>query len=177
MESKRYYAGKKYYASTRRQLRWAAATVLLALPRAAVAQSAANPQLQRVIDAIRPNTLLRIETAGIHTGPLLGKSADSVLLGENDGPQQLAIADIRTIAESHRHTRQGAIVGAIFGGVAFGALGLLSGGAICKTSDCNTTHLGGLAAGGLLGLIFGSVGGAAAGFMQRGWRFLYPASA
>jgi hypothetical protein len=150
--------------------------LLLALPRTGAAQDAANPELRRVIDVIRPNTLLRIETSGIHTGPLLGKSADSVLLGESDGPKRHAIADIRTVAESQHHVRRGAILGGIFGAIGLGALGLIAGGGVCNTSDCNSTHLGGLAAGGLIGLIGGSVGGAAAGFMQRGWQFLYPPS-
>jgi hypothetical protein len=178
MRSKGYHAGgKTYFGSSRRRLHLAAAMVLLALPRAGAAQDAASPELSRAVDAIRPNTLLRIETTGIHTGPLLSKSADSVLLGESGGPKQLAIADIRTIAESRRHVRQGAIVGGIIGGIGFGALGLLSGGAVCDSdAPCKTTHLGGLVAGGLLGLIAGSVGGAAAGFMQHGWRFLYQRS-
>ena len=177
MASKGHYAGgKTYYASPRRHLQLGVAMLLLALPRAGVAQDAVNPDLRRAIDAIPPNTLLRIETTGIHTGPLLSKSADTVLLGESDGPKRLAIADIRTVAESRRNVKRGAIVGGIIGGIGFGAIGLLSGGAICKTSDCKTTHLGGLVAGGLLGLIGGSLGGAAAGFMQHGWRFLYPPS-
>ena len=179
MESEGHYAGgKTYYASGRRHLQLGAAMLLLALPRTGAAQDAANPELRRVIDAVRPNTLLRIETTGIHTGPLLGKSADSVLLGESGAPTQLAIVDIRTVAESRRHVRQGAIVGGVIGGIGFGAVGLISGGAVCKTNnDCKTTHLGGLVAGGLFGLIGGSLGGAAAGYMQRGWRFLYPPSA
>lgn len=177
MDSKGHYAGgKAYYASPRRHLQLGAAMLLLALPRAGAAQDAANPDLRRAIDAIRPNTLVRIETTGIHIGPLLSKSADSVLLGKSDGPKRLAIVDIRTVAESRRNVKRGAIVGGIIGGIGFGAIGLLSGGAICKTSDCKTTHLGGLVAGGLLGLIGGSLGGAAAGFMQHGWRFLYPPS-
>jgi hypothetical protein len=178
MEPERHHAdGKTCYESTRRHLHLVAAMMLLALPRASAAQDAANPELRRAIDAIRPNTLLRIETTGIHTGPLVSKSADSVLLRESDGPKQLAIMDIRTVAESRRNVRQSAIVGGIIGGIGFGAIGLLSGGAICKTGDnCKTTHLGGLVAGGLLGLIGGSLGGAAAGFMQHGWRFLYPPS-
>ena len=178
MEPKGHYAdGKTYYASRRRYVQLGAAMLLLALPRAGAAQDAANPELRRVIDAIQPNTLLRIETTGIHTGPLVSKSADSVILGESDGPKRLALVDIRTVAESRRHVRHSAIVGGIAGGIGFGAIGLISGGAVCgSNSDCKTSHLGGLAAGGLLGLIGGSLGGAAVGFMQRGWRFLYPPS-
>src|ERR1700716_2618863 len=89
--------------------------LLLALPRAGVAQDAANPELKRVIDAIHPNTLVRIETSGIHTGPLLSRSADSVILRESDGPKQLAIMDIRTIAESQHNVRHSAIVGGVIG--------------------------------------------------------------
>jgi hypothetical protein len=169
--------GKGYYASPRRHLQLGAAMLLLALPSAGAAQDAANPDLRRAIDAVRPNTLLRIETTGIHTGRLLSKSPDSLLLGGSDGPKQLAIVDIRTVAESRRNVRRGAVVGGIIGGIGFGAIGLLSGGAICKTGDdCKTTRLGGLAAGGLAGLIGGSLGGAAAGYMQHGWRLLYPPS-
>ena len=153
--------------------------LVLAVPRASAAQEAANPELQRALDAIRPNTLLRIETTGIHTGPFVSKSADSVLLRESDGSKQLAIVDIRTVAESRHNVKQGALVGGMIGGIGFGVIGLLAGGAVCKTGDnnCKTTHLGGLVAGGVLGLIGGSLGGAAAGFMQQGWRFLYPPSA
>jgi hypothetical protein len=178
MDSKGHCAGGKAYSgSPRRHLQLGAVMLLLALPRAGAAQDATNPDLRRAIDAIRPNTLLRIETTGVHTGRLLSKSADSLLLGESGGSKQLAIVDIRTVAESRRNVRRGAIVGGIIGAIGFGAIGLLSGGAICKTeNDCKTTPLGGLAAGGLLGLIGGSLGGAAAGYMQHGWRFLYPPS-
>jgi hypothetical protein len=163
---------------TLRNLHLVAAMLVLALPRASAAQDVANPDLRRALDAIRPNTLLRIETTGIHTGPFISKSADSVLLRESGGPKQLAIVDIRTVAESRHNVRQGAVVGGMIGGIGFGVIGLLAGGAVCKTdNNCKTTHLGGLVAGGLLGLIGGSLGGAAAGFMQNGWRFLYPPSA
>jgi hypothetical protein len=165
-------------SSLGRRLQLGVVILLLALPRAGAAQDGANPELRRVIDAIRPNTLLRIEATGIHTGPLLSRSADSLRLGESEGPKQLAIVDIRTIAESQHNVRHSAIVGGIIGGIGFGAIGLLSGGAVCKTgSDCKTTHLGGLFAGSLLGILGGSLGGAAAGFIQHGWRFLYPPSA
>jgi hypothetical protein len=179
MTAKGYSAGgKTHCASLGRHVQLGVAMLLLALPRSGAAQDAANPELRRVIDAIRPNTLLRIETSGIHTGPFLSKSADSVVLRESDGPKRLAIVDIRSVAESQHNVRRSAIVGGIIGGIGFGALGLLSGGAVCKTgSDCQTTHLGGLAAGGLLGILGGSLGGAAAGFIQHGWRFLYPPSA
>jgi hypothetical protein len=87
---------------------------------------------------------------------------------------RLGIADIRSIAQSQRHVRHDAIMGGIFGSVGFGAIGLITGGAVCGNSDCQTSHLGGLVAGGVLGLIGGSIGGAAIGLTQRGWRFLYP---
>jgi hypothetical protein len=119
---------------------------------------------------------LRIETSGIHTGTLLSKSADSLLLRESAGPIQLGIVDIRSIAESQRHVRRAAIIGGIIGGVGFGAIGFITRGAVCSgnNSDCKSTRLGGFAAGGVLGLIGGTIGGAAVGLTQRGWRFLYP---
>lgn len=160
-----------------RRLQLVVAILLLALPRAGVAQDAANPELKRVIEAIHPNTLVRIETSGIHTGPFVSRSADSVVLRESDGPKQLAIVDIRTIAESQHNVKHSAIVGGVIGAVGFGALGFLSRGAVCSDgSDCKTTRLGGLFAGGLIGVLGGTVGGAAAGFVQHGWRFLYPPS-
>jgi hypothetical protein len=66
--------------------------------------------------------------------------------------------------------RHCAIIGGIIGGLGFGAIGLISGGAVCgsSNSDCKTTHLGGLAAGGVLGLIGGTIGGVAVGLTQRG---------
>ena len=151
------------------------AVILLLSPlRVARGQNAVNPELRRVVEAIQPNTLLRIETTGIHTGTVLSKSPDSLLLRENAGPIQLGIVDMHSIAESQRHVRRDAIIGGIIGGVGFGAIGLISGGAVCGSSDCQTTHLGGLAAGGILGIIGGTIGGAAVGATQHGWRFLYP---
>jgi hypothetical protein len=151
-----------------------AAILLLFLARVGAAQNAATSELRQVIGTIRPNTLLRIETTGVHTGRLASTSSDSLVLREDAGPTQLGIVDIRSIAESQRHIRHDAIMGGIFGGVGFGAIGLITGGAVCGNSDCQTSHLGGLVAGGVLGLIGGSIGGAAIGLTQRGWRFLYP---
>jgi hypothetical protein len=162
---------------TRNQFCTFAVMLVLSLPPLAGAQTPASPELRRVVNAIRPNTLLRIETTGIHTGALLGKSADSLLLQESAGSIQLGIVDIRSIAESQRHVRRAAIIGGIIGGVGFGVIGLIAGGGVCSSnSNCKTTHLGGFAAGGVLGLIGGTIGGAAVGLSQRGWRFLYPAS-
>jgi hypothetical protein len=162
----------------RRQICYFGLMFLLPLPLVAGAQTAATPELRQVISALRPNALLRVETAGIHTGTLISKSADSLVLRESGRPIQLGIADIRSIAESQRHVRRAAIVGGVLGAVGFGAIGFIARGAVCSRSDtgCKSTRLGGLAAGGVLGLIGGTIGGAAVGLTQRGWRFLYPAS-
>jgi hypothetical protein len=151
--------------------------LMLSLTRVAGAQNAANPELRQVINGIKPNTLVRIETSGIHTGTVLSSSADSLLLRESTRSIQLGIADIRSIAQLQRHVRRDAVMGGIFGGIGFGAIGLITRGAVCGSgnTDCKSTHLGGLAAGAVLGLIGGTIGGAAIGLTQRGWRFLYPA--
>jgi hypothetical protein len=151
-----------------------AAILLLSLAHAAGAQNAPKPELRQVIRTIKPNTLLRIEATGVHTGRLASTSADSLVLREDAGPMQLGIADIRSIAQSQRQVGHDAIMGGIFGSIGFGALGLITGGAVCRSSDCQTSHLGGLAAGATLGLIGGTIGGAAIGLTQHGWRFLYP---
>jgi hypothetical protein len=133
--------------------------------------------VRQVINGIKPNTLLRIETSGIHTGTFLSSSADSLLLREITGSVQLGIRDIRGIAQSQRYVIRDAVMGGIIGGIGFGAIGLITGGSVCGSGniDCKDTHLGGLAAGGLLGLVGGTIGGAAIGLTQRGWRFIYPA--
>jgi hypothetical protein len=133
---------------------------------------ASRPTLTPILAALTPGTPLRVSVSGRRTaGRFMSSPPDRLLLASPAiGAASFAAAEIDTVWIRRPSTGRGAGIGALIGGLAFGAwtLGFAEG-------DCDLTCAAPFAVGvGLVGAGVGALGGAGVGSQLRSWRRLHP---
>ena len=127
--------------------------------------------------ALTPGAAVRVAMSGARarvTGRMLELSPDTLVIAPDDGAAvRIAFADVDTVWRATRGTKQGAIAGAILGGVALAGLGVIAADALCETSDCSRDQAHAGLAGGVIGAAGGALLGAALGSLAHTWQRVY----
>ena len=125
--------------------------------------------------ALHVGDFSRISSAGRSTeGKVAWVGRDSVTLVSGDHTVTVPVFASDTVWTRHRQAGKGAIIGATFGGLAFGALlGTLAAG-LCESDDCSRAFPGGFVVGGVIGAGSGGLVGAGIGSLVQKWRRVRP---
>jgi hypothetical protein len=128
------------------------------------------------LDGVHRGATMKVKTAGkTSEGKVSGIRGDSLWLSSNGSRIGISIQTVDSAWTRERQIAKGAAIGAVTGGLLFGALLAAAANGMCDIPKCDSSEsIGAGLLGGIVGAAYGSVIGAGAGLLVKRWKRWVP---